>query len=69
MRGKKLTVAQKKWLQAYGIKNTDPYLMQKNTPEMLQLKDNRTGDVIKFKKIIDGRCNVTLELMNDDKGV
>lgn len=42
MKGKKPTVEQRRWLQDFGIKNTDPYLVQKNTPTLLQLKDTRT---------------------------
>lgn len=64
MRGKRLTVEQCKQLEACGIKG-DPrkkFLAEKNTPTMLQLKDIRTGDSVKFRKIKEQR-RVTLELM------
>lgn len=68
MKGKKPTVEQRRWLQAYGIKNTDPYLVQKNTPTLLQLKDTRTDTIIKFTKVVSRR-SVTLErIPTDAKG-
>ena len=65
MKGKKLTVAQMKQLNACGITDTTPYLMQKNTSTLLQIVNRNTGDVIKFKKIVD-RHNVSLERVTDD---
>lgn len=68
MKGKKLTVEQRRWLQDFGIKNTDPYLVQKNTPTLLQLKDTRTDTIIKFTKVVSRR-SVTLErIPTDEKG-
>lgn len=65
MKGKKPTVEQRRWLQDFGIKNTDPYLVQKNTPTLLQLKDTRTDTIIKFTKVVSRR-SVTLELIPTD---
>lgn len=67
MRGKRLTVAQKKWLHEYGIMNTQAYLAQKNTPTLFQIKDTITGEILKFKKTVDRKQNVTLELIPTDK--
>ncbi len=68
MKGKKPTVEQRRWLQDFGIKNTDPYLVQKNTPTLLQLKDTRTDTIIKFTKVVSRR-SVTLErIPTDEKG-
>lgn len=68
MKGKKPTVEQRRWLQDFGIKNTDPYLVQKNTPTLLQLKDTRTDTIIKFTKVVSRR-SVTLErIPTDAKG-
>ena len=68
MKGKKPTVEQRRWLQDFGIKNTDPYLVQKNTPTLLQLKDTRTDAIIKFTKVVSRR-SVTLErIPTDAKG-
>ena len=68
MKGKKPTVEQRHWLQDFGIKNTDPYLVQKNTPTLLQLKDTRTDTIIKFTKVVSRR-SVTLErIPTDAKG-
>lgn len=65
MKGKKPTVEQRRWLQDFGIKNTDPYLVQKNTPTLLQLKDTRTDTIIKFTKVVSRR-SVTLERIPTD---
>lgn len=68
MKGKKPTVTQRRWLQDYGIKNTDPYLVQKNTPTLFQIKDTRTSGIAKFKKCVSRRT-VTLELITtNDRG-
>ena len=69
-KNKRLTVSQMKQLNAYGIEDTTPYLVQKNTSTLLQIVNRNTGDVIKFKKIVD-RHNVSLERItaaeHDDK--
>ena len=68
MKGKKPTGEQRRWLQDFGIKNTDPYLVQKITATATTVIDTRTDTIIKFTKVVSRR-SVTLErIPTDAKG-